>query len=70
MEAQEQTSKARQEALNNIQQILAQLLIDRNNNSTTGNNHVNEENNNNEPPKTDHSEGSSIDAKVIKDIQA
>ena len=71
MEAQEKTSKARQEALDNIQQILAQLLTYRNNDNTTGSNHVNEENNNNESPKTDYSkEGSSIDAEVIKGIQA
>ena len=71
MEAQEQTSKAQQEALDNIQQILAQLLTNWNNDNTTGSNHVNEENNNNEPPKTDHSKkGSSFDVKVIKGIQA
>jgi len=57
--------------LKNIQQILAQLLINRNNDNTIGSNHENEENNNNEPPKTNHSkEGSSIDAEVIKGIQA
>jgi len=57
--------------LDNIQQILIQLLTNRKNYNTTDSNHKNEENNNNEPPKTDHSkEGSSIDAKVIKDIQA
>ena len=71
MEAQEQTSKAQQEALDNIQQILAQLLTKQNNDNTTGSNHKNKENNTNEPLKTDHSkEGSSIDAEVIKDIQA
>ena len=32
LEAQEQTSKAQQEALDNIQQMLAQLLSSRNNN--------------------------------------
>ena len=71
MEAQEQTSKAQQKILDNIQQILAQLLTNRNNDNTTGSNHENEENNNDEPPKSDHSkEGSSIDAEVIKGIQA
>ena len=71
MEAQEQTFKAQQEALDNIQQILIQLLTNQKNDNTTGSNHENEENNNNEPPKTDHSkEGSSIDAEVIKGIQA
>ena len=34
MEAQEQTSKAQQEALDNIQKMLAQLLTNRNNNNT------------------------------------
>jgi len=38
LEAQEQTSKAQQEALDNIQQMLAQLLTNRNNNDT-GSNH-------------------------------
>ena len=42
LKAQEQTSKAQQEALNNIQQMLAQLLTNRNNNDI-GSNH-NEEN--------------------------
>ena len=71
MVIQEQTSKAQQEALKNIQQILAQLLTSRNNDNTTGSNRKNKENNNNEPPKADHSkEGSSIDAEVIKGIQA
>jgi len=71
MEAQEQTSKAQQEALDNIHQILVQLLTNWNNNNTTGSNHKNEENNNNKPPKTDHSkEGSSIDAQMIKGIKA
>ena len=36
MEAQEQTFKAQQTALDNIQQILAQLLNNRNNDDTTG----------------------------------
>ena len=70
MEAHEQTSKAQQEALDNIQQILVQLLTNRKNDNTSSN-HKNEESNNNEPPKTDHSkEGSSIDAQVIKGIKA
>ena len=69
LEAQEQTSKAQQEALDNIQQMLAQLLINRNNNDNVSN--QNEENNNDEPPKIDHSkEGSSIDTEVIKGIEA
>jgi len=50
--------------------MLAQLLTNQNNDNTTGSNQKNEENNN-EPPKTENSkEGYSIDAEVIKDIQA
>ena len=37
LEAQEQTSKAQQETLDNIQQMLAQLLINQNNNDTGSN---------------------------------
>jgi len=71
MEAQKPTSKTQQEALDNIQQMLAQLLTNWNNDNTIISNHENEENNNNEPLKTEHSkEGSSIDAEVIKGIQA
>ena len=44
MEAQEQTSRAQQEALDNIQQMLAQLLTNWNNNDT-GSNHNEEEHN-------------------------
>jgi len=44
MEAQEQTSKAQQEALENIQQMLAQLLINWNNNDTRSNNNKEEHN--------------------------
>ena len=70
MEAQDQTSKAQQEALDNIQQMLAQLLTNRNNNDT-GSNHNEEEHNDDEQPKTEKSkESSSIDTKVIKGIQA
>ena len=49
------SSKAQQEALDNIQQMLAQLLTNRNNDNTNGSNHKNEENNNNEPLKTENS---------------
>jgi len=42
LEAQEQTFKAQQEALDNIQQMLAQLITNRNNNDT-GSNHDEEE---------------------------
>ena len=47
LEAQEQTSKAQQEALDNIQQMLTQLLINRNNNDT-GSNHDEKEYHNDE----------------------
>ena len=40
MEAQEQTSKAQQVILDNIQQMLAQLLNNQNNDETTSSNHV------------------------------
>jgi len=70
LEAQEQASKAQQEALNNIQQMLAQLLTNRNNNDT-GSNHNKEEHHNDEQPMTEKSkESSSMDAKVFKGIQA
>ena len=68
MEDQEQTSKAQQEALDNIQQMLAQFLINRNNNDTGSNE---EEHHSNEQPKTEKSkENSSMDAEVLKSIQA
>jgi len=70
MEAQEQTFKAQQEALDNIQQMLPQLLTNQNNNDT-GSNHNEEEHNDDEQPKTEKSkERSSIDAEVLKGIQA
>ena len=47
LEAHEQTSKTQQEALDNIQQMLAQLLTNRNNNDT-GSNHNEEEHNDEE----------------------
>ena len=66
MEAQEQTFRAQQEALDNIQQMLAQLLTNRNNNDT-GSNHNEEERNDDERPKTEKSKESfSIDVEVIK----
>ena len=69
MKAQEQTSRAQQEALENIQQMLNQLLTNQNNNDTTGSNHAEEENLNNEHPRTKKSKESfSIDADVIKGI--
>ena len=70
LEAQEQTSKTQQEALDNIQQMLAQLLINRNNNDA-GSDHNEEEHHSNEQPKTVKSkESSSMDAEVLKGIQA
>jgi len=70
MEAQERTSRAQQEALDNIQQMLAQLLINQNTNDT-GSNHNEDEHNDDEHPKTDKSKESfSIDIEVIKGIQA
>ena len=70
MKAQEQISKAQQEALDNIQQILAQLLTNQNNNDT-GSNHNEKEHNDDEQPKTEKAKESSfIDAKVLKGIQA
>ena len=70
LEAQEQTSKTQQEALDNIQQMLAQLLSNRNNNDA-GSNHDEEEHFSNEQPKPEKSkEGSSLDAEVLKGLQA
>ena len=70
LEAQEQISKAQQEALDNIQQMLAQLLTNRNNNDT-GSNHDEEEHHSDEQPKTEKSkENSSMDPEVLKGIQA
>ena len=51
IKAQEQTSRAQQKALDNIQHVLAQLLINRNTNDT-GSNRDEEEYNNDEYPKT------------------
>jgi len=70
MESQEQTFKAQQETLDNIQQMLAPLLVNRNTNDI-GSNHNEEGHNDDECPKTEKSkESSSIDAEVIKDIQS
>jgi len=57
LEAQEQTSKAQQEALDNIQQMLAQLLTNWNNNDP-GSNHNEEEHYDDEQPKTEKSKES------------
>ena len=69
IEAQEQTFRAQQEVLKNFQQMLAHLLTNRNND--TSSNPDEEGNLNNEHFKTEKSkESSSIDANVIKSIQA
>ena len=70
LEAQKQTSKAQQKALDNIQHMLAQLLTNRNNNDT-GSNHNEEEHHNDEQPQTEKlKESSSMDAEVLQGIQA
>ena len=70
MKAQEQTSRAKQEALKNIQLMLAQLLVNHNTNDI-GSNWNEEEHNNGDHIKTEKSkESSSIDVEVIKGIQA
>ena len=70
LEAQEQTFKTQQEALDNIQQMLAQLLSNRNDNDARSN-HDDEEHFSNEQPKTEKSkEGSSLDTEVLKGLQA
>ena len=70
MEAQEQTSRAQQKALDNIQQILAQLLTNRNTNNTSSTHNENKHNDNERPKAEKSKESSSIDAEVIKGIQA
>ena len=56
--------------MENIQQILAQLFTNRNNNDA-GSNHNEEEHNDDEQPKAERSkESSSIDAEILKGIQA
>ena len=66
LEAQEQTSKAPQEALDNIQQMLAQLLTNRNNNDTESN-HNEEEHHSDEQHKAEKSkESSSMVPKFLK----
>ena len=57
--------------MENIEQMLAQLLTDRNNNDTIGSNHDEEKNLKNEHPKIENSkESSSIGVDVIEAIQA
>ena len=70
MKAQEQTFRAQPEALDNSQHMLAQLLTNQNNNDTRSN-HNEEEHNDSEWLKTEKSKkSSSIDAELIKGIQA
>jgi len=70
MEAQEQTSRAQQEALDNTQHMLAQLLANWNTNDT-GSNYSEKKHNDDERPKAEKSkESSSIDVEIIKGIQA
>jgi len=70
LEAQKQTSKTQQEALDNIQQMLVQLFSNRNDNDARSN-HDEEEHFSNEQPKAKKSkEGSSLDAEVLKGLQA
>ena len=69
MEAQEQASRAQQEALNNIQHMLSQLMTDRNKEKNFDNNER-EENRTPENKNTKEYFPSSIDPEVIKDIQA
>ena len=57
--------------MKNMQQMLTQLLNNQNNDETTSNNQDEEENTDTEPPKIEKSKGcSTIDADVIKGIQA
>ena len=54
--------------MDNIQRMLIQLLENQNNKNTTGNEEVNLDN---EPPKSEESKkGSSVNADMIKGIQA
>jgi len=67
----EQTSRAQQEVLDNIQWMLNQLLTKWNNNDIGSNPEQEEHNNNTEPPKIKRSkESSSLDGDVLKGIQA
>jgi len=67
MEAQEQTSKAHQEALDNIQQMLAQLLTNWNNNDTGGNLNEKEYNDDEQPKIEKLKESSSIASLTQRD---
>ena len=71
IEAQEQTFKAHQAALDNIPHMLVQILNNWNNDDTAGSNHDEKEHPNTGPPKTEKlKESSIVDADVIKGIQA
>ena len=71
MEVQGQASRTQQESLDIIQHMLSKILTNRNNQETSGKHDREEENLNKETLENKHSkESSSIDAKVIKDIQA
>jgi len=67
MEAQQQTSRTQQEALDNIQRMLTQLLTNRNNENSE--NHDWEEENKT-LEDSNSKESSSIDAEVIKGTEA
>ena len=62
VEAHKQTSKAPQKALDNIQHMLHQLLIDRNNEENSHYNELEEENKTLENKNAKESSSSSIDA--------
>jgi len=68
MEAQEQTSKAQQKALENIQRMLTQLLTNQNNEEDFDNNKWEEENRAPENKNAKESSSSLINDEVIKDI--
>jgi len=69
MEDQEQSSKTQQEALENIQHMLIQLMTDRNYEENFDNKEWEEENRTPENKNAKESSSSSIDAEVTKRIQ-
>ena len=66
MEAQEQTFRTYQEALKNIQQMLAQLLVNWNSDDTSGNRNEKEYNNDEHPKIEKSKKSSSVDVEIIK----
>ena len=77
IDAQEQTTRTQQEALDNIQCLLEQLLINQNTSANhegiSGSNHQKEKNPNEDAPNDEQlhpKETSSIDVEVIKGIEA